>query len=1006
MYFEAVHYSISRIFSLFTFFFGQFLATRLTSPFAVSNPKIVRRAIANVFLGLALCYTNSSYSQWQQNPDSPKVYVDPLTDVKPIPSSSLVGAGPEWYRDKLHPALAAIMLDASTSMVDVIVYLKRPDVDSAISQIDSNALPEINRITDQIQQFSNMLQPQQPLNAEAEQIFQQNQSPAPIALNLWMEATEQLDVAMGERRNAKNSVITNAVQQIQNEVISEIEPLGGIVIEQLALPNALHIRLPAFALDQLVSIKHVLSIVENPDKELELDVSIPSSGYSDFWTSSGTLTGGSFDLGMPEGVQANHPDLQTHGFIVRAGTTATSHGTHVNGIVSSTSPTYRGGAFGHDKIIVADTGRGQASAMADMEWMTTVSDPPETVNHSLGFGTVTEDYSSNDAFYDLYAQEYDILITKSAGNRGWLDIPTITKPAGAYNIMVVGNMDSQRTNNRLDDVRSLSSSIGPTINSRKKPDISAPGSNIHSTNMFWAEPGISDFVPRTGTSMAAPHVAAAALLLADAGTTHYQAQKAVLINTADAWTSNNTPSTDDDGPVDGSHWDKAYGWGYLDVSEAQLNATDVFIATLVPRNNTNIDDDYRLYRGMMTIHEKATLAWEKRVDVLGENSSASDSFPLSDLDLALYRENDGIVMDLDTDLNDNVQQVAADSNGIAVIKVFANSENFQGISEETYFLATEELFESVSPPSFVLSGEELGTVTTGETFNVSIEITNQGDVGAPNTIANLNVPDSLLVNSSTSKELGLLEADSATLVTWSVTALNSTGTFSLDVDVSSQSYGELFSASASNNIEVIHGAIPETPSPLSPIGEIVESSDLKFNWKSVNTATWYQLYVQGSDSVLHNLWYTANNAGCPNLSEICNITFENDFAGVVTWWVRAYNSSGVGRWSAANVFSFEPLTPPPAATLNLPFGFISDPQPIYAWDAVASATWYRLYVMDATGKIIDTWYTSAESNCNSGTETCSIKPPTTVTGRSRWWIGTYNSHGYGPWSNFLEFTAP
>ena len=82
------------------------------------------------------------------------------------------------------------------------------------------------------------------------------------------------------------------------------------------------------------------------------------------------------------------------------------------------------------------------------------------------------------------------MVSKSCGNNGWHDTdPRITHPAPAYNILVVANMDDQDTTTRSDDVRSTSSSVGPTLNGRKKPDITAPGSNIMSTNNSWSGVG-------------------------------------------------------------------------------------------------------------------------------------------------------------------------------------------------------------------------------------------------------------------------------------------------------------------------------------------------------------------------------------------------------------------------------------------------------------------------------------------------------------------------------------
>jgi hypothetical protein len=95
---------------------------------------------------------------------------------------------------------------------------------------------------------------------------------------------------------------------------------------------------------------------------------------------------------------------------------------------------------------------------------------------------------------------------------------------------------------------------------------------------------------------------------------------------------------------------------------------------------------------------------------------------------------------------------------------------------------------------------------------------------------------------------------------------------------------------------------------------------------------------------------------------------------------------------------------PEAATLISPSGTISETSPTFTWNAVATATWYRLYVREgSSGSVIDTWYQA--SNVTSGS-TCSVTPSTTLNSEDHtWWIQTYNAYGYGPWSDSMDFTV-
>ncbi len=100
------------------------------------------------------------------------------------------------------------------------------------------------------------------------------------------------------------------------------------------------------------------------------------------------------------------------------------------------------------------------------------------------------------------------------------------------------------------------------------------------------------------------------------------------------------------------------------------------------------------------------------------------------------------------------------------------------------------------------------------------------------------------------------------------------------------------------------------------------------------------------------------------------------------------------------------LAPPGAAPLTSPTGTIGTNTPPYTWTAVPTATWYYLWVVDATGTKVQTWYAAASVGCAAG-GTCSVTPSTLLApGAATWWVQTWNSAGYGPWSSGLGFTVP
>jgi hypothetical protein len=95
---------------------------------------------------------------------------------------------------------------------------------------------------------------------------------------------------------------------------------------------------------------------------------------------------------------------------------------------------------------------------------------------------------------------------------------------------------------------------------------------------------------------------------------------------------------------------------------------------------------------------------------------------------------------------------------------------------------------------------------------------------------------------------------------------------------------------------------------------------------------------------------------------------------------------------------------PAAATLVSPNGSIYTNKPAYTWNKVSGATWYYLWVNGPSGAVIQQWY---ESSAVCGASTCSATPATTLgSGAHTWWIQTWNSVGYGPWSSAMNFTLP
>jgi Zn-dependent metalloprotease len=206
--------------------------------------------------------------------------------------------------------------------------------------------------------------------------------------------------------------------------------------------------------------------------------------------------------------------------------------------------------------------------------------------------------------------------------------------------------------------------------------------------------------------------------------------------------------------------------------------------------------------------------------------------------------------------------------------------------------------------------------------------------------------------------------------------------------------------------------LPGLATLASPSATTSSDATPTYTWQAVSNAAWYQLWVDDSSTQGKiERWYQASEANCAGGSGTCSVTPATTLAnGAVDWWIQTWNSNGYGPWSARRSFTVAAndngVLPPAAATLVSPSGSIGTKTPIYTWNAVANATWYYLWVNDATGNRIRTWYRASEANCASGSGSCSVAPSTALAeGAGRWWVQTWNPNGYGPWSAGKPFTV-
>lgn len=250
-----------------------------------------------------------------------------------------------------------------------------------------------------------------------------------------------------------------------------------------------------------------------------LDRSVPQIGAPAAWEAGFTGAGVKVAV-LDTGVDQTHPDLADRELAEQNFSDSPStvdnfgHGTHVASIVAGTGAKangkYKGVAHGAsvlDGKVLNDGGFGQESwIIAGMQWA--AEQGAKVANLSLGGGDTPELDPLEEAVNTLSAQ-HGILFVIAAGNSGRPG--TISSPGSADAALTVGAIDR-------DESIAFFSSRGPRVGDGAiKPDVTAPGVQIvaalHSAGTISppVEPG---YTALSGTSMATPHVAGSAALLA------------------------------------------------------------------------------------------------------------------------------------------------------------------------------------------------------------------------------------------------------------------------------------------------------------------------------------------------------------------------------------------------------------------------------------------------------------------------------------------------------------
>ncbi|MEE4544910.1 S8 family serine peptidase [Streptomyces sp. V4-01] len=240
-------------------------------------------------------------------------------------------------------------------------------------------------------------------------------------------------------------------------------------------------------------------------------------GAPDVWKAGADGTGVDVAV-LDTGVDAEHPDFggriaASQSFVPGQDTTdRNGHGTHTASTVAGTGAASGGKEKGvapgaHLLIgkVLDDSGYGDESwIIAGMQWAAQ-TEHAKVVSMSLGTAETSDGTDPMSQAVDDLSAATGALFVIAAGNSG---SGGIGAPGAADAALTVGAVDSA-------DQLAYFSSWGPRYpDGALKPELTAPGVDILAARSQFSPEGTGSYLTMSGTSMATPHVAGAAALVA------------------------------------------------------------------------------------------------------------------------------------------------------------------------------------------------------------------------------------------------------------------------------------------------------------------------------------------------------------------------------------------------------------------------------------------------------------------------------------------------------------
>ena len=314
---------------------------------------------------------------------------------------------------------------------------------------------------------------------------------------------------------------------------------GTLAFESDANPDAVAQAMAGDDVEWIEAVTHLQALGAPNDEyfQYQWDLEAARIGKVHSMTTGVGVTVAVVDSGVSEGPDGFLHLLKGHDFVdddddasdpeaVHAG--HLSHGTHVAGTIAQTTGNGKGVAGIAPGVsilpvrVLSSAGGSSIDVAAGIVWA--VDHGADVINMSLGGSTTAKVISEACA----YAKRHDVVVVAASGNDGHTD--QISFPASLPSVIAVGATD-------------FAGKEAPYSNRSAKVDILAPGGDTTADLNRDGQPdgilqetlngGIWGYAMLQGTSMASPHVAAAAALLKAVGVRDPERIREILTATAE-----------------------------------------------------------------------------------------------------------------------------------------------------------------------------------------------------------------------------------------------------------------------------------------------------------------------------------------------------------------------------------------------------------------------------------------------------------------------------------------